>query len=116
MYKYYFDLIILDKENYVKYIPIIREFTKDSVSNIKNKIEKIEAVIICNSVGITSDIEKFYTTIEKLVILGASIEIREHILNHTKIINLNMLRTMVNTSREIDSQVKEDINNEVSND
>lgn len=64
--------------NYTKLIPLIKNFTGESMGVIKKKIQNQEAVISCPYIKEPETFEKLYTTLKEMIQMGAEVKIIEN--------------------------------------
>ena len=117
MKEFSIQVYLLDSENYITYLSIIRDYTKESISEIKRKIEQQNPILICYFTEIdSSKLKEFYILIESLLKLGAKLELFRESPNFKEKIDPSIIKNLIHRREEIEFETQNDINNEVSND
>ena len=102
--KHEIHLIILDCENYSKYISIVKKFTGDSMATIVDKIKNGKYVVThhLNNQALQERLEKnrFKTLVDDLIGLGCQIQILEEVDGKLKEITLTQLDRRVKRGKE----------------
>ncbi len=95
---------ISDVSNTVKYIPIIRAYTKESLVDIKKKITSNEAVIICEYFMNIKELSKVHEVLFELENLGAELEIKRNIEGIVENINMKEIKNLIKKPKLIKKQ------------
>ncbi|NPC92846.1 hypothetical protein HOO54_11535 [Bacillus sp. WMMC1349] len=93
--------------NAMKYIPIIRSFTKESISTIKQGIENKQPIFICHYIENSEGMPKMYQTLKNLQSYGAQLYIRQESYQSSRVISLDVIKNLIMRDREIATQLQE---------
>lgn len=108
------DLVLSDKENIVKYIPLIKEYTNETVGTIKDKALKEIPIVVCEYTKNTRELEQLFILINALEKKGANVKIIRNSRNkHMEEIDLSIIENLIESGRIIDEQVSRTIDLEV---
>lgn len=100
-------VIILDKENVVKYVPPIRRWTKEPISEIKRKILNSEFVLISEQSKDPQSLIDLKSHILDLEAMGANLRIIMNTSGYIEEITLEMITTFIKRRKEIGKEVDE---------
>ncbi|WP_321388877.1 hypothetical protein [uncultured Enterococcus sp.] len=100
-------VIILDKENAVKYVPPIRRWTKEPISEIKRKILNSEFILISEQSKDPQSLIDLKSHILDLEAMGANLRIIMNTSGYIEEISLEMITTFIKRRKEIDKEVDE---------
>lgn len=107
------EIRILNDLSVTKYVSIIRNYTKESIADIKNKIISSEVVMHCEYIEHPNELVKIYAIMEKLQDNGAQIEIIRNFEGMSKIIDMATVKNIINKRKIIEKQVYEDMEREL---
>ncbi|MBL1223920.1 hypothetical protein [Enterococcus sp. BWR-S5] len=100
-------IIILDKENVVKYVPPIRRWTKEPISEIRRKILNSEFILISEQSKDPQSLIDLKSHILDLEAMGANLRIIMNTSGYIEEISLEMITTFIKRRKEIDKEVDE---------
>lgn len=107
------EILLVDKQNYLKYIPLIRIFTGESISEIKKKImDEIPIITFNYPVMKSFEFNNFFLTVKKIVDAGATIEIKHYTPMRMEDISMEELKNLVIRDEEIEKEIEEERENE----
>lgn len=89
--------------NKVKYIPVIRKFSSDSMSEIKEEIETGLPVLKCDYIKEPDRLIAFYETAQKLEDMGAKLEVYQK----DRKIDLGLVKNQIESHKETVRQIEE---------
>lgn len=100
-------VIVLDKENAVKYIPLIRKWTNQSISEIKQNILSGESVLVSEHSKSLQNLIDIHQHILDLKGKGAELRIIMDTSGYIEDIDVEMIESLIRRDREIDKEVDE---------
>lgn len=105
---------ILDYKNAVRYIPVIREFTKESFMQIKIAIQKQQSVIVCKYTKEPEKLVELNNLLKKLLNKGAKIKLLQNFRDElVKEVDICIVDNLVNRNKNISEEVERIIDLEV---
>ncbi|MFR3730485.1 hypothetical protein [Lacrimispora sp.] len=107
-------ITILDKENIVKYISLIRGFTKEPIGEIKDNALKGKAIIECQYSKKPKELEQVYKVIKELRDKGAKIRIVQKLFGKMeREIDIEIVENLIQRNIDTSEEVKRIIDSEV---
>ena len=102
------EIIICDSENIVKYIPLIRKLTKESIQVIRENALNNKPIISCQHTKYPEEFKEMYQTVKGLIAKGAVVKILDIIPSDfdefVREINLEIIENYIQTSDEIEKE------------
>ena len=112
--KYLIELTVLDKENIVRYIPIVKKYFDFSIGEIRRNALEGRPIVSCYYTKDPDDLIKLYDMIKEIKDRGANVEIIENI-DDVLIENIDMeiIKNLIQRRKEIDEETERIIDLEV---
>ena len=108
------EITILNNEDIIKYIPLIRKLTKKPINEIKKELLNKDPVIICQYTKEPEEFRMVYQTLKSLIDKGAQIKIVQNILDEMRReIDLEIVGNLIQRRREIEKQTEKIVDLEV---
>lgn len=107
-------IIILDKENIVKYISLIRGLTKEPIGKIKDNASNGRPVIECQYSKKPEEFEQVYQVIKELKGKGAKIRIVQNLFGKMeRDIDIEIVENLIQRNIDISEEVERIIDLEI---
>lgn len=100
-------VIILDKENAVKYIPAIRKWTKRSITEIKERILNDNYILVSEYNADVQSLIELQKQIHELEEKGAEVKITMNIADYSENIDSEMISTLIKRNKQTEKEVDE---------
>lgn len=114
MDKHEIDVYILDLENASAYISLIRKYSKESILEIKRKIQCKEPIIKCQYTKMPEELKELYNLLGALTDKGANLKIVQNIQNKImREINMEVMSNLIQRRKEINQEVEKIMDLEV---
>ena len=112
--KYLIELTVLDKENIVRYIPIVKKYFDFSIGEIRRNAMEGKPIVSCHDTRESEDLVKVAGLIKELISNEANIKIIENIKDIlVREINLEIVENLIQRNKEIDEETERIIDLEV---
>ena len=107
-------ITVLDKENIIKYIPLIKKITNENIGGIREKALNDQPVVNCQYTQKPKELKQVYNLIIELTNLNAKIKISQNILGEfSRDIDLEIIENLIKRRKGIDEEEINIIENEV---
>ncbi|MGG1592421.1 hypothetical protein [Terribacillus saccharophilus] len=98
---------VTSANNINKLIPSIRKYNGESINEIKMHINDNKPIITCYYIDNPDQLPGLLDVIMQLKKNGAVLELRQTIRNTSKIININIIRNLLERDKIIQQQIEE---------
>ncbi|MCY7629255.1 hypothetical protein ACTHP2_19505 [Bacillus altitudinis] len=101
------DVKILNGENTNSFISIIRKYGGEPIGEIKKKISEGHSILTCYYVDDPDKLTSLLSVIKALEQKGAELEIVQKIQDSSRVIDLNIIKNLIDRNRLIEEQIQE---------
>lgn len=93
--------------NIIRYIPLIREYTKEPISVIKRKLQDNMPVVNCYYINNPEEMPNLLHLLKRLEGIGAKLEVIQELNKNKRYINMETVKNLIQRDQLIEQQIQE---------